>query len=36
MAIRIFTDSSADLPRELMEKYQIVAVPLKIRFGDEE
>ncbi|MDD2629152.1 MAG: DegV family protein [Limnochordia bacterium] len=36
MAIRVFTDSSADIPKELKDEYNIVDVPLKIRFGDEE
>lgn len=33
--IRIVTDSTADLPRELIEKYNIVVVPLKVMFGQE-
>ena len=36
MAVRIVTDSSADLPRELVEQLGIVVVPLTVRFGDEE
>lgn len=34
--ISIVTDSTADLPRELLAKYDITTVPLKIYFGDEE
>jgi len=34
--ISIVTDSTADLPPELLAKYDIVTVPLKIYFGDEE
>ncbi|MCG0278950.1 MAG: DegV family EDD domain-containing protein, partial [Thermanaeromonas sp.] len=33
--VRIVTDSTADLPRELIEKYNIVVVPLKVIFGPE-
>jgi len=34
--IRIVTDSTADLPAELVEQYDITVVPLKIIFSDEE
>ncbi|MDH3499965.1 MAG: DegV family protein [Acidimicrobiia bacterium] len=34
--IRIVTDSSADLPSDLVARHGIVVVPLTIRFGDEE
>lgn len=34
--IKIITDSSADLPEELMKRYEITAVPLKITIGNEE
>ncbi|AYO30428.1 MAG: fatty acid kinase fatty acid binding subunit [Thermoanaerobacteraceae bacterium] len=34
--ISIVTDSTADLSPELLEKYNITVVPLKIFFGDEE
>lgn len=34
--IRIVTDSTADLPKELIEKYGITIVPLKIHFNDVE
>jgi DegV family protein with EDD domain len=34
--IRIVTDSSCDLPREVVEQHRISVVPLTIRFGDEE
>jgi len=33
--IRIVTDSTADLPRELIDKYNITVVPLKVMFGQE-
>lgn len=32
--IAIVTDSTCDLPQELIEKYQIQVVPLSIHFGD--
>lgn len=32
--IRVVTDSTADLPRELIEKYGITVVPLKVMFGE--
>lgn len=34
--IRIVTDSTADLPKELIAKHRIVVVPLKVVFNDEE
>jgi len=34
--IRIVTDSTADLPKELIAKHRIVVVPLKVIFNDEE
>jgi DegV family protein with EDD domain len=34
--IRIVTDSSCDLPDEVLESHRITVVPLTIRFGDEE
>ena len=34
--IRIVTDSSCDLPDEIIERHRITVVPLTIRFGDEE
>ncbi|MCR4430137.1 MAG: DegV family protein [Tepidanaerobacteraceae bacterium] len=34
--ISIVTDSTADLPPQLLAKYDITTVPLKIYFGDEE
>lgn len=34
--IALLTDSCADIPKGLKEKYDIYVVPLKIRFGDEE
>lgn len=33
--VRIVTDSTADLPRELAELYGVVVVPLKVMFGNE-
>lgn len=35
MGIRIVTDSTADLPRELIEELGITVVPLNVHFGDE-
>lgn len=34
--IRIVTDSSCDLPPEIIERHRITVVPLTIRFGDHE
>jgi len=34
--IRIVTDSSCDLPEEILEQHRIAVVPLTIRFGDED
>jgi len=34
-SIALVTDSAADLPRELIEEYQISVVPLNIHFGEE-
>ncbi|HEX9977563.1 MAG TPA: DegV family protein, partial [Acidimicrobiia bacterium] len=34
--IRIVTDSSCDLPDDLIERHRITIVPLTIRFGDTE
>jgi DegV family protein with EDD domain len=36
MAVRVVTDSSCDLPDELIENLEIEVVPLTIRFGHEE
>jgi DegV family protein with EDD domain len=36
MGIRIVTDSSCDLPAEVVAKHNITVVPLTIRFGEEE
>lgn len=36
MGIRIVTDSSCDLPAEVVAKHGITVVPLTIRFGEEE
>lgn len=33
--VSIVTDSTADLPRELVEKYSITVVPLKVFFGQQ-
>ncbi len=35
MAVKIVTDSSADLPAELIKELGISVVPLYVRFGDE-
>ena len=35
MAVRIVTDSSADLPDQLAEELGITVVPLYVRFGEE-
>ncbi len=35
MAVKIVTDSTADLPRDLVKKYDISVVPLTVRFGTE-
>ncbi|HEC09453.1 MAG TPA: DegV family protein [Acidimicrobiales bacterium] len=34
--VKIVTDSSCDLPDELVESHHIAVVPLTVRFGDEE
>lgn len=34
--IRIITDSSCDLPDEVVERHRLTVVPLTIRFGDED
>ncbi len=36
MTIRIVTDSSCDLPQNLVDQHRITVVSLSIRFGDEE
>jgi len=36
MSVRIVTDSTCDLPQEIIEKYQIKVVPLYINAGKEE
>lgn len=33
--VRLITDSTCDLPPDLIERYGIVVVPLKVLFGDE-
>ncbi len=35
MGIRLIVDSSADLPKEIVERYSIVVVPLSVHFGEE-
>ena len=35
MAVRIVTDSSSDIPREIVDQYAITVVPLTIAFGDQ-
>src|SRR5215213_3628060 len=34
--VRIVTDSSCDLPADVVDRYSITIVPLSIRFGEEE
>jgi DegV family protein with EDD domain len=34
--IQIITDNCCDLPPELLKRYNITVVPLRVRFGDEE
>ncbi len=36
MVLRIVTDSTADLPAEVVQEYGITVVPLSVLFGDEE
>lgn len=36
MSVRIVTDSSCDLPDDVIESLGIVVIPLSIRFGDDE
>ena len=36
MSIRIVTDSSCDLPEDVVIAHGVRVVPLSIRFGDEE
>ena len=36
MSIRVVTDSTADLPAEVVSKHNITVVPLSVFFGDEE
>jgi DegV family protein with EDD domain len=36
MPLRIVTDSTCDLPPDVVERYRITVVPLSILFGDEE
>lgn len=36
MAIRIVTDSTCDLPQEIIRKYDLTVLPFPIRFGEEE
>ncbi len=35
MSIKIVTDSTSDLPKDLVEKYNIKVVPLSVNFGQE-
>ncbi len=35
MAVKIVTDSTADLPSQVVEKLGITVVPLNVRFGEE-
>lgn len=36
MSIKIITDNCCDIPRELLDEYNIAVVPLRVRFGDDE
>lgn len=36
MSIRIIVDSSADLPKSIVEQYNLKIIPLSVHFGDEE
>ena len=36
MSIAIVTDSTSDLPKDVVEKHGITVVPLNVRFGMEE
>lgn len=36
VGIQIITDNCCDLPRDILESYNIAVVPLRVRFGDEE
>ncbi len=36
MSIRVVVDSSADLPKHFIDKYNVKLVPLSIKFGEEE
>lgn len=36
MAIKIVTDSTSDIPKDLVDKYGIIELPLTVHFGDEE
>ena len=33
--IKIVTDSTADIPQELLKEYDIAFIPLKVIFGEE-
>lgn len=35
MALRIFTDSVSDIPKDLVERYGITVLPLLVNFGDD-
>lgn len=34
--IKVVTDSTADIPEELVQKYNITVIPLNVHFGDEQ
>lgn len=36
MAYKLFTDSTSDLPQDIIERYNITIVPLSVVFGEEE
>ena len=36
MSVRIIVDSSSDLPKSVIEHYDIKIIPLSVHFGEEE
>ena len=35
MKFKIVADASCDLPKEIMEKYDITIIPIEVMFGEE-
>ena len=35
MKYKIIADASCDIPKEYVEKYQIILAPIEVRFGEE-